>query len=169
MAVGPAVHAPAAAIHPDTRRHTPTHPDPTAMTDPATASTTVTGRLVELGEEQLVLALPGTEYKLHLKIDQRPADAKVGQKLTGTIHARAKRVDRINAGGRYVEPVFGRPRRIQGRVIGGDASSNTLIVQAGPGLTLHCVLTDPRQKIADFHMHQMVSFDVEPGARFVVA
>lgn len=138
------------------------------MTDTATASTTVTGRLVELGEEKLVLAFPGTDYKLQFAIQPRPSDAKLGQKLTGTIHARARRVDKISAGGRYVEPIFGRPRRVQGRVIGGDTASNTLIVQAGPGLALHCVLADARQKVADFTMHQMVSFDVEPGARFEV-
>lgn len=136
------------------------------MTDTDTAPTTVTGRLVEAGESRIVLALPGTDYKLHLVVDQAP-DAKPGQKVTGTIKARARRVDKVGAGGRYVEPVFGRPRRVQGRVIGTDAAAKALIVQAGPGLVLHCALTDSRQQLADFTMHQMVSFDVEPGARFV--
>jgi len=143
--------------------HTPTRAPP--MSHAAATTPTVTGTLVEAGESRIVLALPGTDYKLHLAVGAK-LPHKVGGRVSGTIHARAKRADVIRAGGRFVEPGTGRPRRVQGRLIGGDASANTVTVQAGPGIALVCELTDQRQKVADFTLHQMVSFDVEPGATF---
>jgi len=132
----------------------------------ATATTpTVTGTLLEAGVSRIVLGLPDTDYRLQLEVEQE-LPAKVGDRVSGTVHARARRVDVIEAGGRFVEPWKGRPRRVQGRLIGGDASANTVTVQAGPGLALICTLTDTRQNVADFNLHQMVSFDVEPGATF---
>jgi hypothetical protein len=70
------------------------------------------------------------------------------------------------AGGRYTEPVAGRPRRIQGRVIGVDAVKNEIQVRAG-----FAVVATPLapQKAADFSVGQTVSFDAEPGASFEVS
>ena len=135
------------------------------MTDTATtaAPPTVSGTLLELGEDHLVLGLPGTEYRLRL-VHEIDIPASVGQKITGTIHATARRVDVIPAGGRYVEPVYGRPRRVQGRIVGGHAPSRTIYVQAGPKLV--CTLSDDRQQVGQFSLGQMVSFDVEAGAVF---
>ncbi|MEM8781293.1 MAG: hypothetical protein AAGE65_00425 [Planctomycetota bacterium] len=112
------------------------------------------------------LNVPHTDYVLHLVLDGRlPSDIEPGDKLTGTLHAEALRVDTISAGGRYVEPGMGRPRRVQGTVVGGSASENALFVKAGAA-TLACTLSDPRQSLADFSMHDMVSFDVKRGASF---
>lgn len=80
----------------------------------------------------------------------------------GTIHAKAKRIDVVDTGGRYVEPVFGRPRRVQGTVIA--AEGEELVVNAG--VPIHCRPTDPRQKPSDFEVGDLVSFDVMEGAEF---
>lgn len=133
---------------------------PAAVT---TAPPTVSGKLLEHRDGRIVLALPGTDYRLHLVIEIAPP-VGVGQKVTGTIHATARRVDVIPAGGSYVEPVAGRPRRVQGRIVGGHLPSRTLYVKAGP--TLICSLSDERQQPGDFSIGQLVSFDVEAGAVF---
>lgn len=139
------------------------------MTDAAPPSTdpsappTVRGKILERRDGLIVLGLAGTDYRLHLVLEIE-MDAEVGDTVTGTIHATARRVDAISGGGRYVEPVYGRPRRVQGRIVGGHGPSRALYVNAAT--TMICTLTDARQQVGDFSMGQMVSFDVEPGAVF---
>ncbi|MEO0515044.1 MAG: hypothetical protein AAF086_07095 [Planctomycetota bacterium] len=136
------------------------------MTDPtstAKAVPTVSGKLLEHTEGQMVLGVPETDYRMKLVLEIEPP-VGVGQKITGTIHATARRVDVVPAGGRYVEPVFGRPRRVQGRIVGGHGPSRTIYVKAGPPLI--CTLSDERQSPEQFSIGQLVSFDVEAGAVF---
>lgn len=133
------------------------------MSEAATASPVAIGRLVETSAEGIVLAVPETDYRLHLTT-AKPLEADLRDKVRGTIHAAARRVDVVPSGGRYVEPVFGRPRRVQGRILAGDPAAGTLTVHAGVPVIAR--LTDPRQKVGDFSIGQLVSFDVERGARF---
>ena len=138
-------------------------PAPSPRHDEPTPPPTVSGKLLERRDGLVVLGLPGSEYRLQLVLEI-DLPAEVGQKVTGTIHATARRVDVIPAGGRYVEPIYGRPRRVQGRIVGGHGPSRTLYVKAGP--TLICTLSDTRQHVEQFEIGQMVSFDVEPNAVF---
>ena len=124
----------------------------------------VSGVVAESGLERLVLSLPGTDYRLHLVMADGVAPPEAGSRVTGVVRARALRVDVVGAGGRYVEPVFGRPRRVQGRIVGGDPRANELHVSAGPVMVI--TPTAPGQKAADFLIGQLVSFDVERGASF---
>lgn len=121
------------------------------------------GRVLELSDGHLVLGLPGSDYRLHLVLEI-PLHAEVGDRVQGSIHAAARRVDIVKAGGRFVEPVYGRPRRVQGRVIGGHPPSRLLYVKAA--VPFICVLTDERQEVGDFAIGQLASFDVEPGSVF---
>ncbi|HEX7010784.1 MAG TPA: hypothetical protein VF184_12445 [Phycisphaeraceae bacterium] len=123
---------------------------------------TVTGRLADKSDDRIVLSLPGTDYRLHL-VPRGSLEAQVGQRVTGVIRVKAKRVDVVPSGGRYIEPVFGRPRRVQGRVIGGDVQTNTLHVHAAAPVIAQLM---PSQKAANFAVGQLVSFDVERGATF---
>jgi hypothetical protein len=125
----------------------------------------VQGVLLEKSPDTIVLGLPGTDYKLHLAVDDAGAAhlPELGKPLTGRISARAKRVDKVRSGGRYIEPIMGRPRRIQGRISAIDAHAMTITVWCGCPFT--CVLT-MNQKAADFAVGDLVSFDVERGARF---
>jgi hypothetical protein len=120
----------------------------------------------------VVVSIPGSQYQLHLR-PEGPISAEVGKRLIGTITAQARRVDRTVTGGRFVEPVFGRPRRIQGTVLSVDPSGNALVVNAGGGvvvdgvgLPIVCKLTDPRQKASDYSVGDFVGFDVLDGATF---
>ena len=111
----------------------------------------------------LVVTFANTSYQTHLA---PPTDfaPQPGAKVVGVIRAEAKRVDTVGSGGRYVEPVIGRPRRVQGTVVGTDAKANTITVSAG--FPIVCKLSDPRQRADQFERGDFVSFDVARGASF---
>jgi hypothetical protein len=138
-------------------------PAPTSAIDPKLAR----GVLEEVIEPtatrpaRIVLSFPNTSYRIHL-VPRGRIGTPIGKRIVGTIHAHARRIDEVRTGGRYVEPVYGRPRRVQGRVVGTEADA--VVVDAG--LPIHCTPTDPRQKAADFQPGQLVSFDVLDGASF---
>lgn len=108
------------------------------------------------------LTIPDTSYELHLRPDG-PISTPVGKRLIGRIAARTRRMDTVKTGGRYIEPVAGRPRRIQGHVVAVDPAANTITINAG--VPFHCTLTE-RQQAANFEVGQFVSGDVLDGATF---
>lgn len=111
----------------------------------------------------VVLSVPDTSYKLHLRPTRAP-QSPIGKRIVGTIQAKARRIDSVGSGGRYVEPVEGRPRRVQGAVVSSDESTNTITVNVG--VPIVCSITDDRQKAKQFQHGQFVSFDVLDGATF---
>jgi hypothetical protein len=135
------------------------------MADAPTAAdpSLFTGRLEQAGDGRIVLAIPHTDYRLHLETDS-PPPVEPGKPLRGRILADAKRVDRVRTGGRYIEPLMGRPRRLQGTVKAADPAANTITVHCGCPFV--CELTDDRQRADQFEAGQLVSFDIERGARF---
>lgn len=141
------------------------HPAPTSKIDPALARGVLFEHHPEtpIQAERVVLTFPNTNYQVHLH-PTAPVTTEIGKRIIGTIRAEARRVDVVTTGGRYVEPVYGRPRRVQGAIVGRDDARNTLIVHAG--FPIHCALTAPNQKSADFPDGAFVSFDVNDGATF---
>lgn len=109
------------------------------------------------------LSFANTNYRVRLEV-QGAFKAAVGSRVLGVIHANVQRVDVVRTGGAYLEPVYGRPRRLQGRVIGSDAHDNVLVID-GP-VPMHCHLTDRRQRAADFEPGVMVTCGVQDGASF---
>ena len=109
----------------------------------------------------ICVTVPNTSYQLHLVPTSSPS-TPVGKRIIGRIHAKVRRVDVVHSGGRYVEPVYGSPRRVQGSVI--EVGADTITVSAG--VPIICELTDKRQKASDFEPGQFVSFDVLDGATF---
>lgn len=123
----------------------------------------------------LVFALPGSGYELHLRPVPGPEAirAQPGQRLVGTITVQTRRVDLVKAGGRFVEPLVGRPRRVQGTVLAVDAANNSLTLSAGgasavdgPGLPIVCKLGDARQRAEQFPVGSLVACDVLEGGTF---
>jgi len=139
---------------------------PTAVADAdlttATLPTTA-GKLASIADDHIELAIPDSGYRLHLVADS-PINANVGDRVTGTIHVRAKRVDITGTGGRFIEPIYGRPRRLQGRIVGGSVADNRIFVACGA--TVIVTFTDSRQNADDFAIGQIVGFDIECGATF---
>lgn len=120
----------------------------------------------------IVFHVPNSQYQIHLRTEGQ-VNAQVGKRIVGVINASARRVDQTKQGGRFVEPVIGRPRRIQGTVVAQDAAANTITVDCagssavdGVGLPVVCKLTDARQKAEQFAIGTLVGFDVLDGATF---
>ncbi|MCC6322535.1 MAG: hypothetical protein IT438_13990 [Phycisphaerales bacterium] len=134
------------------------HPAPTSPIAPTLAR----GVLAASGPHA-VIEFPNTNYQVHL-VPTAPITSPVGKRIVGTITARARRVDVVDTGGSFVEPVAGRPRRVQGRVVAIDPRRNTIVVNAG--VPIHLVLTDERQEAGQFEPGSLVSTDVLDGATF---
>lgn len=141
------------------------HPAPTSKLPPTIARGTIKALHPATATKppHLVLALHNSDYELHL-LPIGPAPFQPGERAVGRIRADAKRVDVVNSGGRYVEPVIGRPRRVQGTIVATDPDSNSITVNAGVPIT--CRLCDPNQRAAQFQPGQFVSFDVLRGSTF---
>lgn len=138
-------------------------PSPTTKIDPTLARGTLAARIPASGTrpELVSLAFPNTSYEMHL----RPliaVEAQAGAKLIGTISVQARRIDVVQTGGKFVEPVAGRPRRVQGRVLGVRGSA--VVVDAG--VPVHLIPTDPAQKADGFEAGTIVACDVLDGATF---
>lgn len=125
------------------------------------------GTLAERHDDRVVLALPGTDYRI-LLLTAGPVTGEVGRRIRGVIRAQARRIDVVVTGGRYLEPVCGRPRRVQGAVVAIDSDADTLTVSAHDGAPI-VVKTDGRQRAGDFRVGQFVSMDVLHGATFTQA
>ena len=138
------------------------HPAPTTPIDPATAR----GVLESIHPGHIVVSFPNTSYQMHLATGL-PVRAEIGKRILGAIRVDARRVDLVDTGGKYVEPVYGRPRRVQGRVLATNDSSRLLLVDAGMPIHLH--LLDTRQRPGDFAPGDLVSCDVRDGATFTPA
>ncbi len=134
------------------------------MSESATSSVTISeGVLRASGNGTITLAKPGTDYALELVVGEAPA-APVGGKIRGEIRVNAARMDVIETGGKYIEPVAGPPRRVAGRIVEIDSRVNLVVVDAGP-FTVVCTPHE-LQKATRFRVDQMVTMGVKPGATF---
>ena len=143
-------------------------PAPTSRIDPTLARGTLVEFVSATATKPALVkaAFPNTNYELHL-VPGRPISTQPGKRLIGRVEARARRVDIVEAGGRYIEPVIGRPRRVQGVVISADQGAGTITVDAG--VPIKAGLTDARQSPADFTPGTLVAFDIVDGATFTPA
>jgi len=123
------------------------------------------GVLEELGDEHLVLGVPGTEYRLRLAIaaDRSKMASHVGRRIKGHIHATALWMHAAQAGGRFVEPVWGAPRIVSGTVLTVDEAKNRLLVDVS--VPMWVTLADGQQA-TDFGKGQIVNFYVTSGTSF---
>ena len=137
-------------------------PSPTTEIEPGLARGTLT-EVRESAGVTITLSIANSSYGLLLHTASKPS-TPIGKRIVGRISVKARRVDPIPAGGVYVEPVTGRPRRVQGRVISISDSAPAITVDAGVPIEL--VLTAPGQSPRDFQPGMLVSCDVLPGATF---
>ncbi|KAA0214325.1 MAG: hypothetical protein DYG94_07595 [Leptolyngbya sp. PLA3] len=140
-------------------------PAPTTRIDPTLARGTLLARSPATNDRppSVTLAFPNTHYEMTLTA-VGDVKADVGKRIIGIIRAEAQRVDLVKTGGRFVEPVYGMPRRVQGSIIAADNTANTITLHAG--MPVVCKLTDPRQRAVAFEPGQLVCCEIAPGATF---
>ena len=75
------------------------------------------------------VSLPGMAYRVELVLagDAAALAGKVGKRVNGTIRGKAQRAWHATAGGCFIEPVWGMPRIVQGRVLAVDVQALSLI------------------------------------------
>src|SRR3954453_13990116 len=113
--------------------------------------------VVEAVENGIVtLKVPGSNYQNSFVFHGDPGALAVGSRVRGTIHAPAWKVDRVELGGNYVEPLYGRPRRMQGTILSVNTAANELTVQVGYEAT---VKMPEQYKAETFKVGERVGWD----------
>jgi hypothetical protein len=76
------------------------------------------------------VSVPSYAYRVDLVLDGDAAAlaAKVGTKVNGTVRGKALRAWQATAGGCFIEPVWGAPRIVQGRVLAVDVQANAVLL-----------------------------------------
>ncbi len=111
---------------------------------------------VESAKNDLItLRIPGTNYRNTFKFSGVAAPGP-GAKVFGAIHVLARKTESISDGGNYVEPLFDRPRRMQGLVLARNSQKNQLVVQVGYEVT---VQLPADQNVSEFPVGSRVGWD----------
>ena len=123
------------------------------------------GTLVSLDEQTLVLAVPHTDYQIHLVPTVPPGEIDVteGKPVRGVIEAKALRIHPAEGGGKFIEPVWGAPRIVAGKVIAVDEPNRRVLVQASVPMW---VTAPEGQDFSVITEGGLVNFYVESGATF---
>lgn len=133
------------------------------MTQTATNVHHARARLLDKSDAQVTLGFPETSYQVTLKTYQ-PVSTPIGKRVVGVIRVQGRRIDLVRTGGAYLEPVQGKPRRLQGEVLTIDTSGQTITVHVGAAPVV-CKM--PHGQRADsFKPGDFVAFDVLEGASF---
>lgn len=119
-------------------------------------------RFLGANDGRIILGVP-TDYRIHLA-PTRPVDAPLGRLIRGIVRVRAKRIDVCQTGGGYIDPVYGEPRQVQGRILAvGEPTPNTLIVRAAIPMVVE---VGAGQRASDFAKGDLITFGVDSGATF---
>lgn len=124
--------------------------------------------LQSAGDDKVVLAVPNTEYQLHLvpTVPAAALQASVGKRIRGVIHGNALRVHPAKGGGRFIEPVWGMPRIVAGKVLSVDESNRRFVVD----LTVPFVVTTLAEQQFEgvIESGKLVNFYLQSGSTFTL-
>ncbi len=83
-----------------------------------------------VAEGRIELALPHSDYVVHLGLEVDPARIAVptGKRIRGRVDAVGMRFHRASGGGRFIEPVMGEPRIVAGTVLHVDRAAGRVLV-----------------------------------------
>jgi len=115
----------------------------------------------------LVFQPAGTNYELHLA--SRGGDryaGPLGALVEGRIRVAARKVLTVPSGGNFVEPIFGQPRTLQGRVR--HIEDGRLVVQAGAPIIVDLPTADSALDLTNgpVGVGSLVNIMALPGATF---
>jgi hypothetical protein len=123
-------------------------------------------RLLSAQGGTIRVAVPGSNYVFTLEAgpDAAQLRGREGRIVTGRVEARAMRLHRASGGGRFVEPLEGTPRIIQGLVRAVDAPGRRLLVEAATPIWLSL---EPEDDPRTFAEGDLVNGYLLSGAKFV--
>ena len=122
------------------------------------------GKVTSAADGKVVFAPAGTNYELHLVCPSYAGP--INKPVRGTIRVQARKVWTVPSGGNWIQPIFGPPRIVQGRVRALDATH--LVVQAGTPIRVDLPDDDIVYDLANgpISVGVMVNVTALPGARF---
>lgn len=128
----------------------------------ATASDVARLVLESRTSEHVVVSIPGTSYRLTLTPTVPPQTIPVadGKRLLGVLRGKAQQMHVASAGGRFIEPVYGHPRIVQGTIQSIDRERNRVLVQMVVPAWLDVAAG---QSASEFVPGQLVNMYVESG------
>ncbi len=118
--------------------------------------------LQDMDGDKIILAIPATDYQLHLVCNAK-TEVRIGKRIQGVINVKALRMHKASAGGSFIEPIYGHPRIVQGRVSAIDLERNRVLCQV---VVPMWVEPFDGQSAADLNTGDMVNFYVQSGATF---
>ena len=121
------------------------------------------GHLISLDDQRLVFEPAHSSYQLEL-VPLGPVTAEAGERIAGFIEGQALRMFVAKAGGAFIEPLWGVPRIVQGRIRAVDAGGQRLLVAAAAPIWV--MVGDAQQSAAQFAPGQMVNFYMQSGPSF---
>lgn len=123
------------------------------------------GIIESLSDDKIVLKISGSDYRLHLKpaVPASEIETPVGKRIKGTIRAKAMRIHPFHGGGKFIEPVWGEPRIVAGRVLAVDEAKRELLVDLVVPVTVEA---KDDQDMGVCTEGSMVTFYVESGTSF---
>lgn len=139
--------------------------DIASSTQPDVARVVLESRTTNHLGDQIVVSIPGTSYRLHLTptVPASSIGAADGKRMKGIVRGKAQRMHLASAGGRFIEPVYGHPRIVQGTVLSIDPEHNRVLVQMVIPAWLDLA---EGQKASEFAAGQLVNMYVESGMTF---
>jgi hypothetical protein len=119
--------------------------------------------LVKKEADRVWLQIAGTSYQIELATTGPVTPSPQGR-VRGVVRCSVWKLDEVSAGGAFIEPLSGRPRRVQGMVTGIIAGSNSVIIDvAGQPIVGDL---PPRWDAKDVKVGSRVGLDVKEGSTF---
>jgi hypothetical protein len=114
----------------------------------------------------IVFQPSGTNYELHLGLTNGEKVQVSTRPIEGIIHVKARKVWTVPSGGKFIAPIFGPPKTIQGRVKWLD--ERVLLVQGGTNFVVEMPPSDAAVDLANgaIEAGALVNVTALPGATF---
>src|SRR5262245_44309525 len=122
------------------------------------------GKVKQVDGDKLVFVPSGTNYEMHLSKSDAAADVPLDTPIEAVIKVSGRKVWTVPSGGNFVQPIFGEPRIIQGRVRWLD--ERRLVVQAGTNFLVELPASAAAIDLANggIEIGSLVNVTALPGA-----
>ena len=123
------------------------------------------GKVTAIKEGKVHFAPSNTNYELHLETAQ-PYSGPIGELITATIRAKARKVYTVPSGGGFISPLFGSPRIIQGRAL--HVEDDFVVIRAGCPIIVDLPKDDSAVDLDDgsITVGKIVNAVTLPGTKF---
>ncbi len=124
------------------------------------------GKVIHVSDDRIVFAPSNTTYEIELLTPNGRYDGPQDTLVEGVIRAAARKLYTVSSGGGWVEPIFGKPRIVQGHIRHID--ERYVVVDAGALILVRYPETDGSVSLVNGHLRPgiMVNATILPGATF---